>query len=245
MTGRWIPGSPVIAEWEWYARDYARGKDSGQSYLGEDWNDPQTIGLDVPADRVVDHLLERVVLPHLGTPKVLLEIGCGAGRFTLPLATRVPRLIAADTSPAMLGLLRRRLPKDASVTTVLLDGRGLAAIEARSIDAAFSYDVFVHLGHHDIFLYLNELARVLVPGGRAVIHHANTFSPLGWTKFTRDHERHLGGLPPRGQFVVMSPDLMRELATRAGLLVDGCVTDVVRRDCITLLGAPVRPPNAG
>lgn len=238
LTGRAAPGSSVMTEWDWYARDYLKGRIPRGEYLGDDWNDPATIGADVPAGEVVQHLIDRVILPFLGTPSTLLEIGCGAGRFTVPLSARVPKIIAADTSPAMLQLLRSRLSPEAKVTPHLLDGRGLGGIPDHSIAAALTYDVFVHLSHQDIYGYLRELRRVLVPGGRAVIHHSNLLSDLGWRKFENDCDRHLRGLPPKGQFVVMTPELLRELATRAGLVADEMVTQVVRRDCIALLRSP-------
>jgi ubiquinone/menaquinone biosynthesis C-methylase UbiE len=169
---------------------------------------------------------------------VLLEIGAGGGRFTSLLLPRCQRLIAADTSPAMLELLRRRFGDDGRVERLLLDGRGLTGVPDGSLDAAFSYGVFVHIQHWDIYNYLVELRRTLRPGGRAIIQHANSFSELGWGKFLHDVPQSLGLHKQPNTFTVMTPDLMRELAGRAGLVLDDCVTDVVRRDCISLLRKP-------
>jgi SAM-dependent methyltransferase len=235
LLGRFVPATPVIAEWEWYARHHRR---AGSAPLGEEWNRPETIGVDVPAGEIVAHLDQRVFGPFLGRPGSILEIGAGGGRFTELLAARAERVIAADTSPAMLALVRERFATRPQVSCLLLDGRGLAPIPDRSLDAAFSYDVFVHLSPWEIHVYLRELARVLKPGGRAVLHHANTLSDLGWKKFLADAERVRQGVPPVAGFSVLTPELMAGFAERAGFRVEASLTEVVRRDCITLLVLP-------
>ena len=46
---------------------------------------------------------------HAGRADVWLDIGAGAGRYALPLARTVARVIAVDSSPAMLGTLREAM----------------------------------------------------------------------------------------------------------------------------------------
>jgi ubiquinone/menaquinone biosynthesis C-methylase UbiE len=169
----------------------------------------------------------------------MLEIGPGGGRFTEILLPKCDHLIAADTSPTMLDILRERFPSAGEkLQCMLLDGKGLSAVDDASVDAAFSYGVFVHLQHWDIFNYLCEFARVLKPGGRAIIQHPNTFSELGWQKFLIDVPISLDTHKLAGSFCVMTPELMNGFVTRAGLRVDRFIEDVVRRDCITLLTRP-------
>ncbi len=236
LFGRFRHADPVIGEWEWYARTHRRAR--GAPPLGEEWNRPEAIGVDIPADELVAHLDRTVVAPFLGRTGTILEIGAGGGRFTAALVARAERVIAADTAPTMVALLRERFRSEPRVEPFLLDGRGLAPLADRSIDAAFSYDVFVHLMPWTIYLYLCELGRVLVPGGRALIHHGNTFTDLGWQRFLYDVEGRKRGGGPDARFTLMTPGVMAQLAARAGLLVERQVTDVVRRDCITLLRSP-------
>ena len=237
LLGRSGAESAVADEWEWYARDYRAGRVPQHEYLGADWNDPRVIGTDLPPERFVPHVLETVVFPFVGEPKRLLEIGCGAGRFTVQLAARIPSVMAADTSPTMLQMLRDRLPAGHGVETLLLDGKGLGGVPDASLDAAFSYDVFVHLDAHDIYLYLCELRRALRPGGRAVLHHGNVLSELGWAKFERDHAAFVAGERSRGRFTLMTPDLFATLAQRAGLTVHEALVEVARRDAISLISS--------
>lgn len=238
-----IPETPVIQEWEWYGKNYLRSSNRNSGQLGDEWSVPEEIGIEVPAERVVEFLDEKIFAPFLDNLESVLEIGAGGGRFTEILLPKARRVLAADTSPSMIEILRRRYGDAPGVECLLLNGRDLKPIPDSSLDAVFSYDVFVHLSHQNIYVYLSEMKRVLKPGGKSVIHHANTLSPLGWRKFIRDSERNRQGLPPQGAFAFMTPGLMRELAMRAGLVVEKSITDVVRRDCVTLLHSPIGSEN--
>jgi SAM-dependent methyltransferase len=75
-----------------------------------------------------------------------------------------------------------------------------------SIDAVWSFDVFVHVAPLDQAGYLTEIARVLRPGGIAAIHHADG--------------RNRGALPSRlGWRSPMSAGLFAALAEERGLAV--------------------------
>lgn len=162
LFGRFVPGTPEIQEWEWYARNHQRATDAP---LGDEWNDPAQTGLDVAPGDTVRHLDERLFRAFLGDAAVVLEIGAGGGRFTERLLQHHARVIAADTAPTMLALLRQRFGTRGGLELLRLDGRGLAPLADGTIDAVFSYDVFVHLPAWEIYNYLREIRRVLVPGG--------------------------------------------------------------------------------
>lgn len=51
----------------------------------------------------------------------ILELGCGEGRYTLPLVAKARRILAIDFSIELLTILRSRLPADANVGLVLGD----------------------------------------------------------------------------------------------------------------------------
>ena len=193
--------------WEAYARRMARE----QAQVGDAWNDPAQMGLDVdtPED-VVPYLDRTMIEPFFGTCDVLLEIGAGGGRFTEVLLPRCKKLIAVDTSPTMLDLLRERFAGDSRFECRLVDGRGLGRIADDSVDAAFSYGVFVHLQHWDIYHYLAELGRVLKPGGKALIQHSNLLSDLGWAKFEREVPLQLNAHKLPYTFIANTPELMKE-----------------------------------
>jgi ubiquinone/menaquinone biosynthesis C-methylase UbiE len=124
----------------------------------------------------------------------VLEIACGAGRHADQIVNRCGTLILVDTSPAALALARKRF---AEISNVLIpsatDGATLPA-EDRSVTAVFSYDAMVHFEPLTIATYLREIARVLVPGGRALLHHSNyAKNPTG--KF-KDNPHWRNFMPP-------------------------------------------------
>jgi 2-polyprenyl-3-methyl-5-hydroxy-6-metoxy-1,4-benzoquinol methylase len=243
--GLFSPASAVIEEWELYARDQEARAREGSAYPGEEWNSPTAIGVDVSAEEVVSHIDESIITPFVGKTGVLLEIGSGGGRFTEILIPKTDRLIAADTSPTMIRILKRRFADRTNVEYLLLNGSDLHPLEDGSVDVVVAYDVFVHLTQWEIFSYLTEVRRVLTrPSGKALIHHGNTFSDLVWRKFLWDANRRAQGLKPLGAFTLMTPAVMRELASRAGLEVLDSLTTIVRRDCITLLALKDRPEQS-
>jgi SAM-dependent methyltransferase len=227
---------PTISEgWEQYSQKHEAATDG---YLGDEWNTPDIIGVDAPAGEVVSYLDREVFAPFLGNTDVILEIGCGGGRFSEILLPKCSTLIAADTAPTMLKLMKKRFAGNSKIRYVLLDGLGLSPIKDESVDAAFSYGVFVHLQHWDIYNYLSELERVLKPGGKAIIQHANTFSDLGWGKFVHDVKPSLNRHKLVKSFSVMTPEMMAEFVSRTGLTTECCRVDAAKRDGISLIRKP-------
>src|SRR3954468_18120671 len=227
-------GARTVAEgWEAYAK-----RRREEPKIGDVWNDPKIMGLDVtdPED-VVGHLDREVFAPFLGEAEVIVEIGPGGGRFTEVLRPKCRTLHAVDTSPTMIDALRERFGEGGGVVSHVGDARGLPLADS-SADAVFSYGVFVHLQHWDIYNYLAETARVLKPGGKAIIQHSNTFSPLGWKRFAGEVPKHLTRHKRPETFIVNSPELMAELIRRAGLEPVDMVTQVAARDCIALMRKP-------
>jgi len=238
--GRFIPATPVVEEWEWYARNHARGA-AGGAHLGDEWNTPAVIGADVDAAHLVAHLDTQVFAPFLDPLRpmgTILEIGAGGGRFTSLLTEKATTVLAGDAAPTMLALLGARFHDRPGVKPLLLDGRTLAGVADGTVDAVFSYDVFVHLAAWDTFNYLREIRRVLRPGGRAIVHHGSALSELGWKKFAADAERERQGLPSAGRFPAMTPALMKAMVEHAGLVLVRSEEAVVRRDAIALIEKP-------
>ncbi len=230
-------GETVAQGYENYARDF---KVEPGKYLGDEWNEPEVIGIDVAPDKIVSTLDQLIFQPFLGTCDVILEIGAGGGRFTEILLPKCKKVIATDPAPTMLSLLKERFKDSPKLECVLLDGKGLSSIQDHSIDAGFSYEVFVHLEPWDIFNYLCELKRVLKPGGKAIIHHSNTFSKLGWNRFVAETPQQVNLPKIWGTISLMTPGVFKELCERAGLCHIKCITDIVRRDGISLLQSPGR-----
>jgi SAM-dependent methyltransferase len=117
----------------------------------------------------------------------LLDIGAGYGRIELYLSRRrgvtCDTLCAVDISEAMLRRLleyRKRfdLFPDASVHAVCASAHALP-LETASVDLALSSAVFLHMGKDYVRRTVEEIARVLKPGGAFVFDNAfpNALNP--------------------------------------------------------------------
>jgi demethylmenaquinone methyltransferase/2-methoxy-6-polyprenyl-1,4-benzoquinol methylase len=92
-----------------------------------------------------------------------LDLGCGPGNSATHLRDAVPAVIGLDHAPAMLRRARRR---DRRLLLVRGDARGLP-LRGGSLDAVTFHSVLYLLP--DRAAALRETARVLRPGGRAVL----------------------------------------------------------------------------
>lgn len=152
-------------------------------------------------------LIDDVLLAWIPQGASVLEIGPGAARWSEVLQPRAERLILVDVSERPLALCRERFAGAQNVEFVLSSGSDLPGIADASVEAIWSFDVFVHVAPGDQAGYLDEIARVLAPGGLAVIHHADG--------------RNLGRLPSRrGWRSPMSRHLFATLAAERGLTVE-------------------------
>jgi ubiquinone/menaquinone biosynthesis C-methylase UbiE len=98
----------------------------------------------------------------------VLDVGCGPGVFTVPLAELVGhngRVLAVDLHPEMVETCRERVRKAglANVETALSSENTVPA-PAGSIDLVFACQLLHEL--HDPPLFFAEMRRVLAPGGR-------------------------------------------------------------------------------
>lgn len=152
-------------------------------------------------------LIDDVLSPWIPEGAAVLEIGPGGGRWSAALAGRASRLTLVDVSERPLELCRERFAGAANISYVLSSGSDLPGVGSATIDAVWSFDVFVHIAPGDQAAYLGEIARVLAPGGVAVIHHADG--------------RNRGVNPSRhGWRAPMSRRLFAALAAARGLRVE-------------------------
>jgi ubiquinone/menaquinone biosynthesis C-methylase UbiE len=101
-------------------------------------------------------------------PGQVLDLGAGTGRITRVLAGMAWSVTAADNSPEMLTRLRNDIPSLQAVHARL--GEPLPFPD-RSFDAVVSIRVLKYVENVDCAL--SEIARVLRPGGTAVLEITN------------------------------------------------------------------------
>ncbi len=124
-------------------------------------------------------VMERYA-PFLADAGILLEIGPGRGRWSAWLASLAPRLVLVDIAPNCLDACRRKLAGRVGLRTHVSTGADLPADLCSRIGGLWSFDCFVHLDEATTTAYLHEVARVLLPGAHAIIHHGDAASrPAG------------------------------------------------------------------
>jgi SAM-dependent methyltransferase len=120
-----------------------------------------------------ESLVETFVLPYLGSDVDVLEIAPGHGRWTQTIVSVARSVTLVDLNPACIQACRDRFQGLSNVAYYVNDGRSIPTVPDSSVDFVWSFDSFVHMEPDVVDAYLGEFARVLRPGGRFVIHHAD------------------------------------------------------------------------
>lgn len=167
----------------------------------------------------------------------VVEIGCGMGRMTRPLAQRARKVIALDVSEEMVHRAQQALADLANVTFMVGNGRDLSGVPDASADVVYSFIVFQHIPDPAVTCqYVRDIGRVLRPGGWTLfqvsdlpaIHRAESHtSQRSW----RNRLGQLRGNRPRGCLsppwlgsAVPRPELLAALA-EGDLVLDATVGD--------------------
>jgi ubiquinone/menaquinone biosynthesis C-methylase UbiE len=116
----------------------------------------------------------------------LLDVPCGFGRHSVPLARAGLKVVGVDRSPALLEEARRRAGGERWPKWVQADYRELP-LPDESFDGALNmFSSLGYLGDEDDTKVLADIRRVLRPGGRLVIEimHRDAlvlgFRDTGW-----------------------------------------------------------------
>lgn len=128
-------------------------------------------------EQALDRLL-GILETQLAPDDVVIDIGCGIGRLTRPLAARTANVIAIDVSSEMLAEARRLNPDLEPVDWRHGDGESLRPVADASVDVCISHVVFRHIPDPHITLgYIREMGRVLRPGGFAAFELSQRPTP--------------------------------------------------------------------
>lgn len=161
-----------------------------------------------------------------------LELACGHGRHGEHVLQNfhagLDELVMMDILASNVEYCRDRIGARQNVSILENNGVDFQPIEAQSLTAVFCYDAMVHFDREVVRSYVSDLRRVLVPGGKALLHHSN---------YPVDNGVHFGSNPHARAY--MTAELFRSYAEDAGLTVlDQHIMawgDVPDLDCISLV----------
>jgi ubiquinone/menaquinone biosynthesis C-methylase UbiE len=117
------------------------------------------------AHKPLDRALLRALVEVTGTSGTYADIGCGPGHISRFLAGLGASVTGIDLSPAMIARARADAPD------VTFETGDMTALECPdgSFDAIVAFYSLIHLDDDSIGTACREFARVLRPGGRALV----------------------------------------------------------------------------
>jgi SAM-dependent methyltransferase len=158
---------------------------------------------------------------------VILVLGCGTGRLVPGLAAAGALVVGLDISAGMLAEARRRCRGVSRAAFLRGNGVDLAMIETGCVDLLVAVDVFPYVPDAGRPFLLAEVARVVRPGGHAVV--------MNWS-YDGDAPRHAVEL---AETVRQCPLSLSRAGDRPFRLWDGAVF-VLSRD----VDQPARAPSS-
>lgn len=145
----------------------------------------------------------------------VLEIGCGTGQATVPLAARGYEIVAVELGAGLAEVARRKLARFPSVEVVT------AAFEAWPLPAELFDAVVAATAFHwiDPAVRLEKTAGALRPGGALAVistHHVAGRDTRFFDRVQRCYERWMPGTPPGLTLPAAADVPVEDEATRRG-----------------------------
>lgn len=173
-----------------------------------DVDNPKHLGIFWDNNSLFRQMFEQLDLANT------VELACGHGRHTAQIVKKARWVTLVDINRENIDACRRRFSQSSNVSYLINNGSDLRGIKTETVSALFCYDAMVHFEASDIIGYLSEITRVLLTGGRALLHYSNCEEYPEGTYEDGPHWRNF-----------FSEKMMRHFANRAGLnLIDSKLT---------------------
>jgi ubiquinone/menaquinone biosynthesis C-methylase UbiE len=145
-----------------------RAKEDAFHYVSsfrKEWDDESFYEWgEIQTQRVIDKFLNALNIDP--SELVVLEIGCGAGRMSRALASRVKQVYAYDVSEEYIRVAKEKNSHLNNVIFAVNDGVSFPEINNESIDFVFSGWTMQHMPTREtVIKNIGEIGRVLRKGG--------------------------------------------------------------------------------
>lgn len=193
-----MPGSLSDLHLEMY---YNEGRDT--EIYGSQWGDPENFSQSPSLAMIKNNFID----PYVTDQTVVLEIGCGGGRWT-KFFGNAHQVYALDAFDEMLQETKtsyyRANGGNNNLILIRTNGTDIPTVDEYSVDYIFTFDVFVHLDIEVIEQYLISAKKVLKDTGTMFIHYGDKTKYRG--------KENIG-------FSWNSPEIMHSLLKKLGLAI--------------------------
>jgi ubiquinone/menaquinone biosynthesis C-methylase UbiE len=125
---------------------------------------------------------DALIQSGLSSGMSVLDFGCGSGRVAHALAKKVTieKYLGTDVVELLLKYARTKTPKNYK----FIEHQELSIpTEDAEFDFAFAFSVFTHLLQAEIYIYMQDIHRVLKPQGRFLFSFLEMTQSNNWTIF--------------------------------------------------------------
>ena len=149
-------------------------------YAADPAGNPRIRPVDSPYVR--RHVQRMIDFAGLRPGEEILDVGCGAGKFTLPLLRGGLSVAGVDLSPELLDIVGQQLAPGEELERHCADLLHLPAALSGRFDAVVGFFVLHHMV--DLEAAFRALRGVLRPGGRVAFLEPNGLNPLYYLQIT-------------------------------------------------------------
>ncbi|PWV99056.1 ubiquinone/menaquinone biosynthesis C-methylase UbiE [Hoeflea marina] len=131
---------------------------------------------------VNNHLDKFLSFSNLDAQHRILDIGCGMGKYTIPLVEAGYQVDGLDLSPRLLEELKRQAASRARIATICGDILNPDPALLGSYDHVVGFFMLHHL--FDLQQAFKQIARLLKPGGQVTFLEPNPWCALFYIQIT-------------------------------------------------------------